>query len=226
MSAGLISTAAGVASRDLLLALRHKADVANTLLFFVIVTSLFPLSVGPEPALLRTMGPGVLWVAALLASMLGLGRLLGADYADGTLEQLALAPQPLGVLIAAKIAAHWLSSGLPLVLLAPLLGLQFDLAGDALLVLTASLLLGTPVLSLLGAIGAALTLGLRAANVLVPLLVLPLTVPVLIFGTGAVGAAMTGLAPGPHLSLLAGVLVLAAFFAPWAAAAAVRIAIE
>jgi heme exporter protein B len=226
MSAGLISTAAGVASRDLLLALRHKADVANTLLFFVIVTSLFPLSVGPEPALLRTMGPGVLWVAALLASMLGLGRLLGADYADGTLEQLALAPQPLGVLIAAKIAAHWLSSGLPLVLLAPLLGLQFDLAGDALLVLTASLLLGTPVLSLLGAIGAALTLGLRAANVLVPLLVLPLTVPVLIFGTGAVGAAMTGLAPGPHLSLLAGVLVLAAFFAPWAAAAAVRIALE
>ena len=222
----MISTALTVASRDLLLALRNKSDIANTLLFFVIVTSLFPLSVGPEPALLRTMGPGVLWVAALLASMLGLGRLLSADYADGTLEQLALAPQPLGALIAAKIASHWLTSGLPLVLIAPLLGLQYDLGGDALLALTASLLLGTPVLSLLGAIGAALTLGLRTANVLVPLLVLPLTVPVLIFGTGAVGAAMTGLAPGPHLSLLASLLVLAAFFAPWAAAAAVRIALE
>jgi len=226
MSAGLISTVASVASRDLLLALRNKSDLANSLLFFVIVTSLFPLSVGPEPVLLRTMAPGVLWVAALLASMLGLGRLLAADYADGTLEQLALAPCPLGALIAAKIAAHWLTSGLPLVVIAPLLGLQYDLTGEALLSLTASLLLGTPVLSLLGAIGAALTLGLRAANVLVPLLVLPLTVPVLIFGTGAVGAAMTGLPAAPHLSLLASVLVLAAFFAPWAAAAAVRIALE
>jgi heme exporter protein B len=226
MSPGLLSTVLSVASRDLLLALRNKSDVANTLLFFVIVASLFPLSVGPEPALLRTMGPGVLWVAALLASMLGLGRMLNADYADGTLEQLALAPQPLGALIAAKIAAHWLTSGLPLVLIAPLLGLQYDLAGDALLTLMASLLVGTPVLSLLGAIGAALTLGLRAANVLVPLLVLPLTVPVLIFGTGAVEAAATGLGAGAYLSLLGSLLVLAAFFAPWAAAAAVRIALE
>jgi heme exporter protein B len=226
MTPGLLSTALTVASRDLLLALRNKSDIANTLLFFVIVASLFPLSVGPEPALLRTMGPGVLWVAALLASMLGLGRMLTADYADGTLEQLALAPQPLGALIAAKIAAHWLTSGLPLVLIAPLLGLQYDLAGNSLLALMASLLVGTPVLSLLGAIGAALTLGLRAANVLVPLLVLPLTVPVLIFGTGAVEAAATGLGAGPYLSLLGSLLALAAFFAPWAAAAAVRIALE
>ncbi len=226
MTPGLLSTALSVASRDLLLAVRSRSDIANTLLFFVIVASLFPLSVGPDPGLLRTMGPGVLWVAALLASMLGLGRLLSADYADGTLEQLALAPQPLGALIAAKIAAHWLTSGLPLVLIAPLLGLQYDLAADSLLALMASLLLGTPVLSLLGAIGAALTLGLRAANVLVPLLVLPLTVPVLIFGTGAVEAAATGLGAGAYLSLLGSLLVLAAFFAPWAAAAAVRIALE
>ena len=226
MSPGLVSAACAVASRDVLLALRNKADVANALLFFVIVASLFPLAVGPEPGLLRNLGPGVLWVAALLASMLGLSRLLGADYADGTLEQIALAPQPLGVLIAAKIAAHWLTSGLPLVLIAPVLGLQYDLTGDPLLILIASLLLGTPVLSLLGAIGAALTLGLRAANVLVPLLVLPLTVPVLIFGAGAVDAATSGLSVAPHLSLLAALLVLAAFFAPWAAAAAVRIALE
>ena len=226
MSPGLISTARAVVSRDLLLALRNKSDLASALLFFVIVASLFPLSVGPEPALLRTMGPGVLWVAALLASMLGLGRLLGSDYADGTLEQIVLAPQPLGVLIAAKIAAHWLTSGLPLVVVAPVLGLQYDLAGEALAVLMVSLLLGTPVLSLLGAIGAGLTLGLRAANVLVPLLVLPLTVPVLIFGAGAVSASTSGLSAAPHLSLLGAVLALAAFFAPWAAAAAVRIALE
>jgi heme exporter protein B len=226
MSPGLLSTARAVASRDLLLALRNKSDIANALLFFVIVASLFPLSVGPDPAMLRLMGPGVLWVAALLASMLGFPRLLGADYADGTLEQIALAPQPLGVLVAAKIAAHWLTSGLPLVLVAPLLGLQYDLAGDALAMLIVSLLIGTPVLSLLGAIGAALTLGLRAASALVPLLVLPLTVPVLIFGAGAVDAAASGLSAAPHLSLLASVLVLTMFFAPWAAAAAVRIALE
>jgi heme exporter protein B len=222
----LLSTAATVASPDVLLALRSKADIANALLFFVIVASLFPLAVGPEPGLLRAMGPGVLWVAALLASLLGLSRLLGGDYADGTLEQIALAPQPLGVLIAAKIAAHWLTSGLPLVLIAPLLGLQYDLAARPLLILIVSLLIGTPVLSLLGAIGAALTLGLRAASVLVPLLVLPLTVPVLIFGAGAVDAAASGLSVAPHLSLLVAVLAVAAFFAPWAAAAAVRIALE
>ncbi|HKA42334.1 MAG TPA: heme exporter protein CcmB [Burkholderiales bacterium] len=226
MSQGILSAARSVVLRDLVLALRNKSDVANTLLFFVIVASLFPLGVGPEPGLLRVIAPGVVWAAALLASMLALGRLFSADYADGTLEQIALAPQPLGVLIAAKIAAHWLTSGLPLVLISPLVGLQFDLGGDALLVLAASLLLGTPVLSLLGAIGAALTLGLRAANVLVPLLVLPLTAPVLIFGAGAVEAVTTGLAAGPHLSLLGSVLVLALFFAPWAAAAAVRIALE
>ena len=226
MKPGLLAGARSVVARDLVLALRNKTDLANALLFFVIVASLFPLGVGPEPALLRAMAPGVLWIAALLAAMLALGRLFSADYADGTLEQLALAPQPLGVLIAGKVGAHWLSTGLPLVLIAPVLGLQFDLGGEVLGVLTASLLLGTPVLSLLGAIGSALTLGLRAAQLLVPLLVLPLTVPVLIFGAGAVDAAQAGMGAGAHLSLLGGLLALAAFFAPWAAAVAVRIALE
>ena len=215
-----------VIRRDLLLALRNKADVANTLLFFVIVASLFPLGVGPEPALLRVIAPGVVWVAALLASLLALARLFAADYADGTLEQLALAPQPLAALVGAKIVAHWLVSGLPLVLIAPLLGLQFDLPAGALLVLMAALLIGTPILSLLGAVGAALTLGLRASGVLVPLIVLPLTVPVLVFGAGAVEAAASGLGAEAQLSLLAAFLLVAAALAPWAAAAAVRIALE
>lgn len=226
MKPALLTVARAVVARDLVLALRNKADLANALLFFVIVASLFPLGVGPEPALLRTMAPGVLWIAALLASLLALGRLFNADYADGTLEQLALAPHPLGMLIAGKIAAHWLSTGLPLVLIAPVLGLQFDLGADVLAVLTVSLLLGTPVLSLIGAIGAALTLGLRAAQLLVPLLVLPLVVPVLIFGAGATEAVLAGLSAVPHLSLLGSLLVLSAFFAPWAAAVAVRIALE
>ena len=226
MTRGAIQAAHLVVARELLLAWRNQADVANTLLFFVIVVSLFPLAVGPEPALLRAIAPGVVWVAALLAAMLAAGRLFAADHADGTLEQILLAPQPLGVLVAAKILAHWLTSGLPLVLIAPVLGLQFDLGGSTLMVLMASLLLGTPVLSLLSAIGAALTLGLRSAHVLVPLLVLPLTVPVLIFGTSAADAAVNGLAAEPHLSLLAALLVVALFFAPWATAAAVRIALE
>ena len=175
-----------VASRDLLTALRHRADLLTTLMFFVIVASLFPLGVGAETALLRLMGPGVVWVAALLASMLALTRLFASDYADGTLEQLALAPHPLTMLVLAKVAAHWLASGLPLVIVAPLLGLQFNLNADALLVLLASLLLGTPTLSLIGAVGAALTLGVRGGGALLSLLVLPLYVPVLIFGAGAV----------------------------------------
>ena len=226
MSRNPLSAASLVVQRDLLLAWRNQADVVNTLLFFVIVVSLFPLAVGPEPALLRAMAPGVVWVAALLASMLASGRLFAADHADGTLEQLVLTSQPLGMLIGAKILAHWLTCGLPLVLIAPVLGLQFDMGGSALGVLMVTLLLGTPVLSLLSAIGAALTLGLRSAHVLVPLIVLPLTVPVLIFGTGATEAAMNGLGAGPHLSLLGALLALALFSAPWATAAAVRIALE
>ena len=215
-----------VVMRDLTLAMRRRADVLTTLFFFVIVVSLFPLGVGPEMDTLRLMGPGVVWVAALLASMLSLGRLFSGDYIDGTLEHLVLAPQPLTVLVLGKILAHWLVSGVPLVLIAPLLGIQYGLPADALGVLVLSLVLGTPVLSLIGAVGAALTLGLRGGGVLVSLLVLPLYIPVLIFGAGAVDAQVTGLGPQAHLSLLGAFLVPAVVFAPWAAGWALRISLE
>ena len=222
----MLTTLRLIIHRDLLLALRRRADIANTLVFFVIVTSLFPFGVGPETNLLRAVGPGVLWVAALLASMLALGRVFAADYADGTLEQLLLAPEPLAVLVAGKVLAHWLVTGLPLALLAPLLAFQFDMSGDALLTLAASLLLGTPVLSLIGAIGAALTLGVRGSSVLTALLVLPLYIPVLILGAGAVDAAAAGLDASAHLMLLGALLTFAAAFAPWPVAAALRIAVD
>jgi heme exporter protein B len=212
--------------RDLLLAFRRRSDVLTTLFFFVIVATLFPLGVGPEAALLRTMAPGILWVAALLASMLALGRLFALDYADGTLEQMLLTAEPLTMIVIGKVIAHWLVSGLPLVLLAPLLAVQFDLPRESIAVLFFSLLIGTPVLSLIGSIGAALTLGVRGGGVLVSLLVLPLYIPVLIFGAGAVGAQASGLGSSAHLLLLGGVLAGAAALAPWATAAALRIALE
>lgn len=215
-----------VIRRDLVLAMRRRADVLTTLVFFVMVVSLFPLGVGPEPDMLRKMAPGVVWVAALLASMLSLGRLFSADYLDGTLEQMMLAPQPLALLVLGKIVAHWMVSGLPLVLMAPVLGLQFDMSAQALWVLVAALLLGTPVLSMIGAIGAALTLGLRGGGVLVSLLVLPLCIPVLIFGTGAVEAVITGMSVAPHLLLLAAMLLAALVFTPWVTALALRISME
>ena len=215
-----------MARRDLLLALRRKSEVLTALFFFVIVCSLFPLGIGPEPALLRKIAPGVLWVAALLATLLGLPRMFAADHQDGTLEQMALSPSPLGLLVAGKILAHWLVSGLPLVLLAPVLGIQFDLAPDALGVLVLALLLGMPLLSLIGAIGAALMLGVRGGGVLLALLVLPLYVPALIFGAGAVEAHIAGLAFAGHFSLLGAMLAVALFFAPWATTAALRIALE
>ena len=215
-----------VIARDLKLALRRQADLVSALFFFIIVVSLFPLGVGPEMDMLRKMAPGVLWVAALLATMLTLPRLFGDDYRDGTLEQLVLAPQPLPVTVLGKMAAHWLTSGLPLTLLAPVLGLQFDLSADGLLVLTLALLVGTPSLSAIGAIGAALTLGLRGGGVLVSLLVLPLYIPVLIFGAGAVDAAVSGLGFEAHLSLLGALLAGSLFFSPWATAAALKISLE
>ncbi len=215
-----------VARRDLLMVMRRKSEVLTALFFFVIVTSLFPLGIGPEPTLLRKIAPGVLWVAALLATMLGLQRMFAADHADGTLEQMAISPTPLVMLVVGKIGAHWLVSGLPLVLVAPVLGIQFDLDGSALGVLVVALLLGTPLLSLIGSIGAALTLGVRGGGVLLSLLVLPLFIPALIFGAGAVEAHISGLGAGGHLSLLAAMLALAVFFAPWATTAALRIALE
>jgi heme exporter protein B len=215
-----------VVRRDFLLAMRRRADVANALMFFVIVVSLFPFGVGPEVNLLRAIAPGVLWVAALLASMLALSRLFAADFADGTLEQMLLAPAPLTIVVLGKVAAHWLLTGLPLVALSPLLALQFDMPPRAIGVLVATLALGTPVLSLIGAIGAALTLGVRGSGVLTALLVLPLYVPVLILGAGAVDAAAGGLDVSAHLSLLGALLLFAAACAPWPIGAALRIAVE
>lgn len=212
--------------RDLRLAMRRRADIVSALFFFIIVVSLFPLGVGPEPELLRKLAPGVLWVAALLSTMLSLPRLFADDHRDGTLEQLALAPQPLALIVLGKVLAHWLVSGLPLALLAPLLGLQFNLSGDALWMLSLSLLIGTPALSGIGAIGAALTLGVRGSGVLVSLLVLPLYIPVLIFGAGAVDATLSGTGAQAHLSLLAALALAGVFFSPWPSAAALRLALE
>lgn len=215
-----------IAQRDLKLAMRRKSDAATPLLFFVIVATLFPLGIGTEADTLRTIAPGVLWVAALLATMLSLPKLFEDDYADGTLEQLALSSAPLRAFVVGKIAAHWLLTGLPVAVLAPLLALQFHLPSSSLLVLSATLMIGTPVLGLIGAIGASLTLGIRGGGILLALLVLPLYVPVLIFGTGAVDAAAAGLGATANLSLLGAMLVIGFFFAPWAITAALRIALE
>ena len=237
--------------RDLRIGVRTKGELGVQVLFYVLVATLFPLATAPERTLLAALGPGVLWVAALLASLLSLPRLFASDFADGTLEQLALSPYPLAALISGKITAHWVTTGLPVALLAPLLGLQYALDDPARYTLAAAvwdaggiavplgiapddpdalaarLLLGTPVLSLLGAVGAALTLGLRGGGgSLLALLVLPLYVPVLIFGAGAVEAVRGGLSAAPHLSLLAACLLVAAVGAPFGAAAAVRIALE
>jgi heme exporter protein B len=213
-----------IVRRDLTIAMRRRADVFTTLIFFAIVVSLFPLGIGPEPNTLRLIAPGIVWVGALLASMLALEQIFSADHRDGTLEQMLLTPQPVALLVAGKVLAHWLVSGVPLVLMAPLLGLQFDLSWEALQTLIVSLLLGTPTLSLIGAIGAALTLGLRSGGVLLALLVLPLYIPVLIFGAGAVEATVSGLGGQSHLSMLAAILVGSLVLTPLATAAALRVA--
>jgi heme exporter protein B len=211
--------------RDLMLAWRRRADMLSTVFFVVIGVSLFPLGIGPETQLLRTIAPGVVWVAALLASMLSLGRMFANDYHDGTLEQLLLTPQPLFVVVLGKTLAHWIVAEVPLVLIAPLVGVQFDLSGETLRILFVSLLLGTPVLSLIGSVGAALTLGLRG-GVLISILVLPLYIPALIFGSGAVEASIMGTSPAPHIYLLGAFAIVSLLFSPWAAAAALRISLE
>lgn len=217
---------AAVLQRDLRLAMRRKSEVLTAVFFFVVAASLFPLAIGPEPDLLRKIAPGILWVGALLASLLSLGRLFAADYQDGTLEQMALSPTPMPLLVAAKVLAHWLLSGLPLALLSPVLALQFDLDSGTMWVLFTSLLLGTALLSFLGAVGAALTLGVRGGEVLLSLLILPLYIPALVFGSGAVEAQMVGMGYGAQMSILSAMLLLAAFFGPWACALALRIALE
>jgi heme exporter protein B len=212
--------------RDLTLAWRRRADVLSTLFFFVIVVSLFPLGIGPESQLLRSIAPGVVWVAALLASMLSLSRVFENDYHDGTLEQMLLTPQPLLLVVLGKVLAQWLVSEVPLAVVAPLLGVQFDLEPRTLWILFLSLLIGTPVLSLIGSIGAALTLGLRGGGVLIAVLILPLYVPVLIFGAGAVDASIMSGNIQANMLLLAAFFLLALVFAPWATSAALRISLE
>ncbi|HYS14450.1 MAG TPA: heme exporter protein CcmB [Burkholderiaceae bacterium] len=222
----MIAAVGQVVRRDLLLAVRQRADVVNTLLFFVVVVTLAPLGVGPELNTLRTIAPGVVWVAALLASILSLNRLFAHDFADGTLEQLLLTREPLAAIVLGKVTAHWLVTGLPITAMAVPLGVMFDLSRAETATLVLALLFGTPALSLLGAIGAALTLGLRGGGVLVSLLVLPLNVPILIFGAGAVEAVAGGLSPQAHLLLLAALSLTTSVLAPWAIAAALRISLE
>jgi heme exporter protein B len=212
--------------RDLRLALRQGLDAVMVLMFFVITVTLFPLGVGPEPNLLARMGPGVIWVAALLSTMLSLDRLFQHDYEDGSLELLVLSPVPLEALVLAKVVAHWLLTGLPLIVASPLLATFMNMPSDGFLVLIVSMLLGTPVSSFIGAVGGALTLGARRGGVLVSLLVLPLYIPLLIFGVAAVDAAIGGLSVKPHLLFLGAMLAAAIPLATWAAAAALRQACE
>jgi heme exporter protein B len=213
-------------SRDLTLALRHPGEALLVIAFFVLVAALFPLGIGADPQVLQRIGLGVIWVCALLAAFLSLPGLFAVDYADGTLEQMALCPHPAASWVSGKIAAHWVVSGLPLTVLSPLLGLQYGLHADTLPVLAGALLLGTPVLSLLGAACVALALGARGGGMLLALLALPLFVPVLIFGAGAAEMQAAGLSPAPHLSLLAAGLIVAAMALPFAIATAVRIALD
>lgn len=212
--------------RDMVLAFRHRAELANPLMFFVIVVSLFPMGVSPESSLLQKISPGVIWVAALLAAMLALDAIFRSDYDDGALEQIVLSPHPLSVLVMAKVLAHWLVSGLPLLLLAPLLAVLLNMKGAAMPTLIATLALGTPILSLVGAIGAALTVGLKRGGVLLSLLVLPLYIPVLIFAANAVDTAGAGLPVVGQIYFLGALLVLAATLSPVAIAAALRISIS
>ncbi|TCJ17125.1 heme exporter protein CcmB [Parasulfuritortus cantonensis] len=215
-----------VIRRDLKLAARRKGDWLTSQFFFVMVVSMFPLGIGPDPAMLSKVAGGVLWVAALLAALLSLSRLFADDHRDGSLEQMLLSPNPPVLLALGKALAHWLIYGIPLLLIAPVLGVQFALPGDAIGVLMLSLLVGTPVLSLLGSVGAALTLGLRGGGVLLTLLILPLYVPALIFGAGAVDATLAGVGAEANLSLLAAFMVMTLLVSPWVAAAALRVSIE
>jgi heme exporter protein B len=222
----MIALLLAVTQRDLLLARRRRVEALLPLGFFIVAASLFPVGVGPEPQTLRQIAPGVVWVCALLAAMLSVTQMFASDLQDGSLEQMLLAPEPLVAIVGGKVLAHWLTSGVPLVVAAPLIGVLFGMQAGAIATLAFTLLLGTPILSLLGAVGAALTLGLRSGAALVFLLVLPLTVPALIFGTGAVVAVDSGLPAQAHLSLLGALLILTLLGAPLATAAALRISLD
>lgn len=213
-----------VVRRDLKLALRQKSDVLNTVFFFIVVVTLVPLGIGPDQQLLRMIAPGVVWVAALLAALLSLPRLFANDYADGTLEQMLLSGEPLTVIVIAKVFAHWLTTGIPLTLISGLFALMFDLQADVALVMMSSLFIGTPVLSLVGSVGAALTLGLRGGSVLTSLLVLPLYIPVLIFGAGAAEAVAVGINSAAYFFIVGALTLFSLVAMPVATSAALRFA--
>ncbi|WP_343218296.1 heme exporter protein CcmB [Halomonas sp. McH1-25] len=225
-STGLAVAVRAMIKRDLTLMLRRRGEVINPLVFFALVIMLFPLGISPDTDLLAEIAPGLLWVAALLATQLSLDVLFRSDFDDGSLEQLLLAPQPLPVMVLPKVLVHWLLTGLPLAVMAPLLGVMLALPPGSYVVLALSLALGSASLSLIGAIGAALTVGLARGGVLLSLLVLPLYIPILIFGAGAVQVAVLGGSAAPHLALLGALLALALMLAPWAIAAALRISIN
>ncbi|ARU57259.1 heme exporter protein CcmB [Oleiphilus messinensis] len=215
-----------VLKRDLILAFRRRQDLINPIVFFLMVVTLFPLGVSPEKSFLQQSGAGIVWVAALLATLLSLDSLFRADFEDGSLEQLALSPHPLFLIVLVKVFAHWIVTGVPLLLFTPVLGIMLHLNGEQIYTLMLTLLLGTPVLSLIGSIGAALTVGLRVGGVLITLLILPLYIPVLIFGTGTVEAVSSGVAVTGHLSILAAMLAFAVVMSPVAASAALRISLS
>jgi heme exporter protein B len=212
--------------RDLVLALRRRSEIANPLLFFILVITLFPLGIGARPQILQTIAPGIIWVAALLAAMLSLDSLFRSDFDDGSLEQILLSPHPASVLVLGKIIAHWLVTGLPLLLIAPLLAVFLGMPTQSLGILLLTLLLGTPVLSLIGAIGVALTVGLRRGGMILSLLVLPLYVPVLIFASNAVAMASAGLPVSAQINILIALLLMALVLAPWPTAAALKMSIN
>ena len=225
-NSSLFHTFLAMLKRDLTIAIRTRSEIANPLLFFIIVVSLFPLAVSPEEKLLQTMAPGIIWVAALLSTMLSLDSIFRSDFEDGSLEQMLLSPQPIAIMVLGKVVAHWLVSGLPLIFIAPILGVSLFLPTDAMFALLATLALGTPVLSLVGAIGVALTVGLRRGGVLLSLLVLPLYIPVLIFASNAIATAAAGISIKGQLFFLAALFALALTLAPIATAAALRISLR
>jgi heme exporter protein B len=212
--------------RDLLIALRRRSEIANPLLFFVLVITLFPLSIGANPQVLANIGPGIIWVAALLAALLSLDNLFRSDFDDGSLEQILLSPHPHSILVLAKVTAHWLVTGLPLLIMAPLLALFLGLSQHSITVLLLTLLLGTPVLSLIGAIGVALTVGLRRGGMILSILVMPLYVPVLIFASTAVTMSSGGLPIDAQINILIAMLLAALVLTPWPTAAALKMSIN
>jgi heme exporter protein B len=215
-----------VYKKDVLLAFRQRSEIINPLLFFLIVISLFPLGIGPEPQLLARMAPGIIWVAALLSTMLGLDKIFRDDYQDGSLEQLLMSPYPTSLIVVAKIAAHWTITGLPLVLLSPVFGLLLNLDTNSMQAAVVTLLIGTPLLSLIGAIGAGLTVGLQKGGILLSLLVLPLYIPVLIFATSAIDTSAMSLDYTAQLAILGAMLAVGLVMAPFAVSSALKVSVS